>query len=144
MPSMQAEEKARVLETIPQRARLRLLVSLVFTSVGLQLINATLVKFASTKPAPPLLVVGGLLTVVLVLSFVRFLIWNGIYKRYPISLAYPLSAIFFPAVVAIAWAMGEPIGFPQVCGATLVMFGVIRFITPESTRNDDPHFPVVD
>lgn len=144
MPSMQAEEKARVLETIPQRARLRLLVSLVFTSVGLQLINATLVKFASTKPAPPLLVVGGLLMVVLVLSFVRFLIWNGIYKRYPISLAYPLSAIFFPAVVVVAWAMGEPIRTLQVLGTILVMVGVIRVITPESSRKDDPYFPVID
>lgn len=141
---MQAEEKARALETLPQRARLRLLVSLVFTSVGLQLINAMLVKFASATPAPPLLVVGGLLMVVLVLSFVRFFIWNGIYKRYPISLAYPLSAIFFPAVVVIAWAMGESIGILQISGAMLVMVGVIRVITPESSRNDDPHFPVID
>jgi drug/metabolite transporter (DMT)-like permease len=141
---MQAEEEAGNLAALPQRARLRLLVSLVLTSVGLQLINAALVKSASATPAPSLLVAGGLLMAVLVLSFVRFFIWNGIYKRYPISLAYPLSAIFFPAVVAIAWAMGEPIGFPQVCGATLVMVGVIRFITPESTRNDDPHFPVID
>ena len=141
---MQAEEKAGELEALPQRARLRDLVSLVFTSVGRQLINAALVKLASTTPAPPLLVVGGLLMAVLVLSFVRFFIWNGIYKRYPISLAYPLSAIFFPAVVAIAWAMGEPIGILQISGATLVMVGVIRVITPESSRSDDPHFPVID
>jgi len=142
--AMQAEERAGVPEMLPRRARIRLLVGMVFASVGLQLVNATLVKFASATPAPPLLVIGSLLVVVLVLSFVRFFIWNGIYKRYPISLAYPLSAIFFPAVVVIAWAMGETIGILQLAGAALVMIGVVRVITPESSRTDDPHFPVID
>jgi drug/metabolite transporter (DMT)-like permease len=94
-------------------------------------------------PAPPLLVVGGLLSVVVALSFVRFFIWNGIHKRYPISLAYPLSAIFFPAVVAVAWGFGEPVGPAQVAGACVVMLGVIR-VAASSGRGDDPHFPVND
>lgn len=143
--AMKAEEEyAGAPEILPRRARIRLLVGLVFASVGLQLINATLVKFASATPAPPMFVIGSLLMIVLALSFIRFFIWNGIYKRYPISLAYPLSAIFFPAVVAIAWAMGETIGILQLAGATLVMAGVVRVITPESSRTDDPHFPVID
>jgi drug/metabolite transporter (DMT)-like permease len=141
---MNPEKCAGAPPMLPPRARIRLLVSLVVASVGLQLINAALVKLASATPAPPMLVVGGLLSMVLALSFARFFIWNRIYKRYPISLAYPLSAIFFPAVVAIAWLMGETIGILQIVGAILVMAGVVRVITPESDRTDDPHLPVID
>ena len=49
---MQAEEKAGELEALPQRARLRVLVSLVFTSVGLQLINAALVEHVKGSDEP--------------------------------------------------------------------------------------------
>lgn len=129
---------------LSNRARVRLLAGLVFLSVGLQLVNAALVKLASATPSPAPLVTATLLAVVLVLSFARFFIWNGIYKRYPISLAYPLSAIFFPAVVAVAWAMGEPVGLLQILGAAIVMLGVIRFISPEAANVDDPHLPVIN
>ena len=131
-------------ERLPRKARIRLLVGLVFLSVGLQLVNAALVKLASATPSPAPLVILGVLTIVLVLSFARFFIWNGIYRRYPISLAYPLSAIFFPAVIAVAWAMGEPVGLFQILGATIVMLGVIRFISPAAANADDPHLPVID
>lgn len=141
---MSVEEQAGTPKLSPKHTRIKLLLGLVLASVGLQLINAVLVKLASATPAPAPLVIGSLLAVVLALSFVRFFIWNGIYKRYPISLAYPLSAGFFPAVVMVAWAMGEPIGVLQVVGAAIVMVGVIRVITPESGRADDPHFPVID
>lgn len=129
---------------LSNRTRIRLLVGLVFLSVGLQLVNATLVKLASATPSPAPLVIAGLLAVVLVLSFARFFIWNGIYRRYPISLAYPLSAIFFPAVVLVAWTMGETVGIVQVAGVAVVMAGVIRVITPESGSADDPKLLVVD
>lgn len=131
-------------KTLPLYGRIRFLVGLVLASIGLQLVNATLVKLASATPAPPLPVIGGLLMVVLVLSFVRFFIWNGIYKRYPISLAYPLSAAFFPAVVVVAWLMGEAIGVMQVAGAAVVMLGVVRFITPGPDRTEAPPLPVID
>ncbi len=141
---MPVESPAGTPEPLPGRARIKLLVGLVFLSVGLQLVNAALVKLAAATPPPGALVVAGLLLVVLVLSFARFFIWNGIYRRYPISLAYPLSAIFFPAVAAVAWAMGEDVGLLQVLGAAIVMLGVIRFISPEAANADDPHLPVID
>lgn len=117
---------------------------LVCMSVGLQLVNAWLIKFASATPAPPSFVIGILLLAVLVLGFARFVIWNGIYKRYPVSFAYPLSAIFFPAVVLLAWQMGETVGAAQIVGATVVMLGVARVVTPTERRNDEPLFPVGD
>jgi len=141
---MPVDGQAGTSKRLSSHARIKLLVGLVFLSVGLQLVNAALVKLASATPSPAPLVIAGLLTVVLALSFARFIIWNGIYRRYPISLAYPLSAIFFPAVVVVAWAMGETVGVLQIVGAAIVMAGVIRVITPQAGRPDDPHFPVID
>ena len=129
---------------IAPRARLRILLGLVALSVGLQLVNALLVKLAAATPSPPLLVFVGLLFAVLALGFVRFFIWSGIYKRYPISLAYPLSAIFFPAVVLMAWAMGEAIGAMQVAGATLVMAGVVLVVTSQPHPAGEPTLPIGD
>jgi drug/metabolite transporter (DMT)-like permease len=129
---------------IAPRARLRILLGLVALSVGLQLVNALLVKLAAATPSPPLLVFAGLLFAVLALGFVRFFIWSGIYKRYPISLAYPLSAIFFPAVVLMAWAMGEAIGAMQVAGATLVMAGVVLVVTSQPHPAGEPTLPIGD
>lgn len=139
-----AERITRRPEPLAGRESIRLLATLVFASVGLQLINAVLVKLASASPPPAPLLIGGLLGGVLVLSFARFLIWNGIYRRYPISLAYPLSASFFPAVVLVAWAMGETIGLQQLVGAMIVMLGVVRVITPEPGRSEEPPLPVID
>jgi drug/metabolite transporter (DMT)-like permease len=129
---------------LSQPMKVRLLLGLVFASVGLQLVNAMLVKLASGSPSPPLLVVGAILAAVLLLSFVRFFIWNGIYRRYPISLAYPLSAIFFPGVVLVAWAMDEPVGIPQLVGATLVMVGVIRFVAPGPGEPAPAELPIIE
>ena len=130
--------------SIAPRARLRILLGLVTLSVGLQLVNALLVKLAAATPPPPLLVAGGLLFVVLSLGFVRFFIWSGIYRRYPISLAYPLSAIFFPAVVLMAWVMGESVGGMQVAGATLVMAGVVLVVTSQPHPDGEPTLPIGD
>jgi drug/metabolite transporter (DMT)-like permease len=141
---MPVEVQSGTSERLPNQSRIRLLVGMVLLSVGLQLVNAALVKLASATPSPAPLVIAGLLAVVLALSFMRFFIWNGIYRRYPISLAYPLSAIFFPAVVVLAWAMGEPIGLLQILGAAIVMVGVIRVISPEPGHPDEPHLPVID
>jgi drug/metabolite transporter (DMT)-like permease len=126
------------------RARLAILLALVALSVGLQLVNAWLVKLAAATPPPPPLLGAGLLLIVLALGFARFFIWSGIYTRYPISLAYPLSAIFFPAVVLLAWAMGEAIGAMQVAGATVVMAGVVLMVTARPHPADAPDPPIID
>jgi drug/metabolite transporter (DMT)-like permease len=125
-------------------APIGILLVMVGASVGLQLVNAAMVKLAASTPASHLLLIATLLAAVLGLSVVRFWLWNRIYGRYPISLAYPLSAIFFPGIVALAWVMGETVGLAQLAGATLVMVGVIRFVAPESSRPDEPHFPISD
>ena len=104
------------------------LVLLTLLNVGLQLASAALLKFASLRVDPALAFLLPVMGAVLALNVGRFVIWNAIHKRYPVSFAYPLSALFFPAVVALAWAMGERVGAWQVAGASLVMAGSILIL----------------
>lgn len=114
-----------------------LLVLLTLFNISLQLGSAALLKFASVSIDPTSLSLSLVLVMVLALNFGRFVIWNAIHKRYPISFAYPLSALFFPAVVALAWFAGEPVGPWQVAGASLVMVGTAMIVLYGRDRSAD-------
>lgn len=120
------------------RARKSGLLLLVVASVCIQLVCATLLKLASADQGQALPLVIGTLALVLALGFLRFLVWNRIHKLYPVSVAYPLSAVFFPAVVLLAWATGEPVGWMQACGAAVVMLGVGRMLSAADFEGDLP------
>lgn len=115
-----------------------LLLALSLLNVGLQLTSAALIKFAAMWSSPGFAVVFAMLAAVLALNAGRFVIWNRIHKRYPISMAYPLSAMFFPAVVVLAWFMHEPVQGWQIAGASLVMAGVIWILIPENNADAQP------
>lgn len=114
-----------------------LLVGLTLVNVCMQLGSAFLLKITPEPERGALLLVGLILCVVLALNVARFVVWGAIHKRYPLSKAYPLSAIFFPCVVVLAWLTGEEVGFPQMLGAGLVMAGVVWMIAPHSSPDDE-------
>jgi drug/metabolite transporter (DMT)-like permease len=114
--------------TVPPRQRTGLLLALVTLNIGLQLVNAALIKYASRLTASQLAVVALVLTLVVILSFARFVVWGGIHKRFPVSIAYPATALFFPCLVAVAAAFGEHVSAAQVAGACLVTSGVIMLL----------------
>lgn len=120
------------------------LLLLVGASVALQLLSAYLVKAGSMRASQGLLFVGALLCAVLLLNAGRFALWNVIHRSYPVSIAYPLSAIFFPAVVALAWASGESVGAMQVVGASIVMAGVVRVVLGGLDAPGAGHVPLSD
>lgn len=105
-----------------------LLLELVALNIGLQLVNAALIKYAATAMRSHLAVLALLLALVMVLSFGRFAVWGAMHKRFPISLAYPATALFFPCLVALAWIYGEPVSMPQIVGAVLVTLGVLLLL----------------
>lgn len=113
------------------------LIALVGFGIGLQLASAALVKYAMSPQTLTAGLVVIFVVIVLLLNFARLLVWNSIHKHYPISLAYPLSALFFPAVVGVAWAMGERISLMQVMGAFTVMIGVTLILSSNSRRSVD-------
>ncbi len=119
----------------PDASRLALL-WMVGASVGVQLACAVLLKYAALLPGTRRTLAMAAVALVIFLNFLRFLIWNRIHKRYPVSLAYPLSAIFFPAVVLLAWATGEHVGAFQVAGSIAVMAGVAVMLS--DVKVDEP------
>lgn len=109
----------------PSRQRIGLLLGLVAINIVLQLVNASLIKFASGLTATRVMLVVAVLALVAVLSFGRLLVWGAMHKRFPVSIVYPATALFFPCLVAVAAAFGEHVSFAQVLGALLVTCGVV-------------------
>lgn len=104
------------------------LLAMIGASIVLQLASASLLKYASLDARPGIAFVALVLAVVFGLNFGRLVIWTYIHRRFPVSMAYPLSALFFPAVLLLAWAMGEPLGPMQVLGGIIVAGGVAAIL----------------
>ena len=125
--------------TAMPRVRLRagLLLALVALNIALQLANAALIKFASGLSAAQLGLVAAVLVVVAGLSFARFVVWGAMHKRFPVSIAYPATALFFPCLVAIAAAFGETVSAAQILGAGIVTLGVLMLLLPSGSGQDE-------
>ena len=104
---------------------------LVLANVCIQLTAALLLKIAPAFSVANIVLVGLVLGGVFALSVVRFWLWGTLHKHFPISLAYPASALFFPGILAMAWYFGEPIGAEQVAGVGLVLLGVALLLTED-------------
>lgn len=46
------------------------------------------------------------------------------HRRWPLSHTYPMTAVFFPLIIIMAAAYGEPIRLNQVLGGLLIAAGV--------------------
>jgi len=114
----------------------RLLLILVGANIALQLISASLIKFAASLDKAHLMIILAVLAGVVLLSLGRFAAWNAMHRRYPVSVAYPASALFFPCVVALAYALGEPVSGPQALGAGLVTLGVLILLRKGASQDD--------
>lgn len=109
-----------------------LLVLLVLGNVALQLVAALILKLAPPFSLSNALAVALILAAVLTLNIARFWLWGALHRRYPISVAYPASALLFPGVLAMAWYFGEPVAAAQISGAGLVLIGVALLLSEDS------------
>ena len=116
----------------PEPGSVALLVMLTLFNVGLQLGSPLMLKLAPDLGSGRYAWIGILLGGVLVLNVVRFVIWGAVHRRYPLSVAYPASAVFFPGILVMAWWFGETVGPSQVAGAGLVMVGVVVLLSERS------------
>lgn len=121
------------MSTPPRPFRRSLLVGLVLINVAMQLCSAWLLKLAPAFDPAALLPIGLVLGVVLALNVTRFVVWGFMHRRFPLSVAYPASALFFPGVLVMAWWFGETVGPAQVAGATLVLVGVALLLSDRET-----------
>ncbi len=102
-----------------------MVVLIVLIAVVIQVIAAVSLKELADRPELPLVLVTAGIGAVALLNGVRFLVWGYVHKRYPLSHSYPLNSMFFPLMLAVAWAYGEAIRFNQVAGTALISLGVI-------------------
>ena len=97
---------------------------MVTLTVLLQLVAAALLKRAAAVAPMGLLVPALLIGVTLGIHALRFLLWGYVHRRWPLSHTYPMTAVFFPLILIMAAAYGEPIHLNQVLGGLLIAGGV--------------------
>lgn len=123
------------MSTPPPSFRRSLLVGLVLINVTMQLCSAWLLKLAPPFDAATLLPICLILGAVLALNVTRFVVWGFMHRRFPLSVAYPASALFFPGVLVMAWWFGETVGPAQVAGAALVLVGVALLLSDKDAAS---------
>lgn len=97
----------------------------VLTTVALQIGAALVLKALADHPHTPMLMLAAGLALVVALNGLRFIAWGAAHKRFPLSLTYPLSAVFFPLMLLVSWQYGEPVAVRQVVGTVLITTGVL-------------------
>jgi len=97
----------------------------VSVAVVLNILSAVTLKSIADLQHASMWLLLGALGVVTLLNGLRFLIWGVAHKRYPLSLSYPLSSMFFPLMLGVAYLYGEPIKTNQVAGTVLITVGVL-------------------
>lgn len=97
---------------------------IVTLTVLLQLVAAALLKQAAVESHLGVLLPVLLIGLALAVHAVRFVLWGYAHRRWPLSMTYPMTAVFFPMVIIMALAYGEPVHATQAVGALLVAAGV--------------------
>jgi drug/metabolite transporter (DMT)-like permease len=113
-----------------------LLLVLVGINIVLQLTSASLIKYAAGLGHAQVWALLGILSVVMALSLGRFAAWHAMHRRFPVSVAYPATALFFPCLVTLAWFLGEPVSLRQALGAVLVTLGVLMLIRTDADQEE--------
>lgn len=96
----------------------------VIATVVLNLVAAAVLKYAALSYDTARAI--SVLAVITVLGIQggRFLLWGYAHRRWPLSHTYPLSAIFFPLILALGVFYGEPVTIKKLVGAILITVSV--------------------
>jgi len=98
--------------------------SLALLVVLLNILSAIVLKtLADTTPKVSFLVIG--FSIMALLNLFRMITWYFANRNFPLSQFHPLTSLIFPAMLLVAWAYGEKIGFFQISGALLISAGIV-------------------
>lgn len=95
-------------------------------AVALQVAGAVLLKALAIQAQSSITfwVAVGVLGVI-VLNLLRFVVWGYAHRRFPLSTSFPLSSLFFPVMLIVAFFFGDPVEARQVIGVGLITLGSI-------------------
>ena len=103
----------------------RRLVALVLSTVLIQIVVAVLLKeLADRHGGGSWLWLGVVLCAAMGLNVLRFAVWGYTHKHYPLSRSYPLTALFFPCILAISAWYGDPVGWRELLGVLAIVAGI--------------------
>ena len=96
----------------------------VLTAVSLGVLSAIVLKTMADAPTLGMgyLAVG--LASVVAINAGRVVAWGYAHKKYPLSNTYPFTSLFFPVMLIVSRAYGEPASWEQVGGVLLIVAGV--------------------
>lgn len=98
--------------------------SLALLIVGLNVFSSIVLKTLADKtPEISFLLIG--FGLVALLNIFRMIVWYFANRDFPLSQFHPLTSLIFPAMLLVALAYGEKIGFFQIGGALLISAGVV-------------------
>lgn len=113
-------------------------IALVLATIALQLVSAWLLAgVAQRKGLIDLLAIAAI-GLCIVLNLVRFVVWRVIHRRYPLSHVYPLTALFFPLIVALSYSRGDPVTIQQWAGTALITVGALVLAPARATSTETP------
>ena len=96
---------------------------LVLITVMFGVASAVILKEAALRPELGWFALAIVFALVVAVNGARFVVWGYIHNRYPLSLSYPLTSMFFPLVLALGYFYGEPITGPKIIGVMLITGG---------------------
>jgi len=101
-------------------------VAVMFLAVTLQVLGAVLLKtIADHRLQWSLALLAAGIAAVVFLNLVRLGVWGAAHKRFPLSTTFPLSSLFYPMMLLVAVAYGDPVGARQLVGAGLITAGSV-------------------
>ena len=109
---------------VNRHARILVPLGLMLATVVLQLVVALILDLAANRDATLDLLTVATILGAIALHGIRFVIWGYAHRYYPLSLTYPLTALFFPLVLVLAYWRGEELAAAQVAGTILITAGV--------------------
>jgi drug/metabolite transporter (DMT)-like permease len=110
------------------------MVALVLSTVLIQIVVAILLKqLADFGGARPYWLVAGIIAAAAGLNGIRFLVWGYTNKHYPLSSSYPLTALFFPCILLVSAAYGEPVAWGKVAAVIVIVAG-LALTTPRGNE----------
>ena len=98
--------------------------AVVTVTVLLQLLGAALLKQATLSVHLGLLLPALFIAAAFGVQGMRFVLWGYAHKRWPLSVTYPMTAVFFPMLIALAASYGERVTASQWLGGLLITGGV--------------------
>jgi multidrug transporter EmrE-like cation transporter len=94
-------------------------------AIALNVLSGIVLKNLASQGDVTYVLLAGGIALALALNLLRFAVWALAHRRYPLSFTYPMTSLFYPIMLAVAYYYQEPIYMNQWVGTILITLGVV-------------------